>query len=371
MSEQPESGTTAAPKVSIIIPVYNVEEYLVECLDSVINQTLQEIEIICVNDGSTDTSREILAQYALRDPRITIIDQENSGQSAARNRGIDSATGEYIYFLDSDDFIDINTCQIVYDAALVHPGGFDFVGFGGNIFADKDAWIDQAGFSKEFYYRKNNYAPNSGKNLACNLVLNGDYIVSATMYFSKRSHLQDFNIRFEEGLLYEDNWFTYLNIMSAKSAWILRDQLFYRRVRPNSTMTSKISVHKIVSLWSFISNVLHYIGKNGMTGQVRAASIMLTNWPFTQLKAFFETATKEEIAEANQKCNNFQIPYTAFSKVIEAVRVGLTAQQELIQTQNELDRLRNSRSFRLGNALLWFPRKVVNFLRRVKRALLR
>ncbi|HBC93037.1 MAG TPA: glycosyltransferase, partial [Pelotomaculum sp.] len=90
------------PKVSVIISVYNVEKYLEECLDSVTNQTLKDIEIICVNDGSTDSSGQILKDYASRDNRIRLIDQSNHGQSYARNRALEVALGDYIYFLDSD-----------------------------------------------------------------------------------------------------------------------------------------------------------------------------------------------------------------------------------------------------------------------------
>ncbi len=91
------------PKVSIIVPVYNVEKYLSTCLDSLINQTLKDIEIICINDGSTDNSLNILNEYAQKDTRIIVINKENSGPGSCRNLGIEKATGEYIQFVDSDD----------------------------------------------------------------------------------------------------------------------------------------------------------------------------------------------------------------------------------------------------------------------------
>lgn len=93
------------PKVSIIVPVYNVENYLRKCLDSLINQTLKNIEIICINDGSTDNSLSILEEYASKDERIIVINQENAGVSSARNRGLEIATGEYIAFVDADDSV--------------------------------------------------------------------------------------------------------------------------------------------------------------------------------------------------------------------------------------------------------------------------
>ncbi|MFC5684431.1 glycosyltransferase family 2 protein [Flavobacterium sp. MAHUQ-51] len=101
--------------ISIIIPVYNVSAYLRQCLDSVINQTYTELEIIIVNDGSTDDSLNICQEYQLIDNRIQLINQQNAGLSAARNTGIDYVQGDYILFVDSDDWIDLNTCQLLVD----------------------------------------------------------------------------------------------------------------------------------------------------------------------------------------------------------------------------------------------------------------
>lgn len=102
------------PKISIIIPVYNVEEYLPKCLNSVINQTLTDIEIICINDGSTDNSLEILNEFAKQDRRITIINKENEGVSKARNFGLKRATGKYLMFVDSDDWLELTACEEAY-----------------------------------------------------------------------------------------------------------------------------------------------------------------------------------------------------------------------------------------------------------------
>lgn len=104
-------------KVSVIIPVYNVAEYLRKCLDSCINQTLKEIEFICVNDGSTDNSLDILNEYALRDPRVIVVTQANQKQGAARNAGIKLARGEYIGFVDSDDYVDFDYFEKLYSVA--------------------------------------------------------------------------------------------------------------------------------------------------------------------------------------------------------------------------------------------------------------
>lgn len=105
-------------KISIIIPCYNVEKYLPKCLDSIVNQTYKNLEIICINDGSTDNTLDLLNKYKLNDSRIVVIDQENSGASAARNNGLNYVTGDYIMFVDSDDWIDLYTCEIALNKAL-------------------------------------------------------------------------------------------------------------------------------------------------------------------------------------------------------------------------------------------------------------
>ena len=104
-------------KVSVIIPVFNVEDYLKQCLDSVVHQTLKDIEIICVNDSSTDKSLDILEEYAKTDWRIRVITQPNAGAGAARNKGMDVATGKYLAFLDSDDFFELNMLEKAYEMA--------------------------------------------------------------------------------------------------------------------------------------------------------------------------------------------------------------------------------------------------------------
>lgn len=98
--------------ISIIIPVYNMEAFLAECLDSVLAQTYPQLQIICVNDGSKDRSQEILEAYARRDPRVKVLVKENGGLSSARNRGLEEATGEYVMFLDSDDWLDHDICRL-------------------------------------------------------------------------------------------------------------------------------------------------------------------------------------------------------------------------------------------------------------------
>jgi len=125
--------------VSFIIPVYNVEHYLRQCLDSVVHQTLQEIEIICVDDGSTDGSAAILDEYATKDPRIHIIRQRNQYAGVARNHGMKHAIGEYLYFMDSDDYADLTLAEKAYACAT--GTNADVVLFGGEGFSNDSGTV--------------------------------------------------------------------------------------------------------------------------------------------------------------------------------------------------------------------------------------
>lgn len=138
------------PKVSVIIPVYNVEQYLRECLDSVCGQTLKEIEIICVDDGSTDSSLEILKEYANRDNRITVMKQENLHAGVARNAGLAIAKGEYLSFLDSDDWFELNMLEEMSKKA--DEDGSDVVVCGCSFYnnIDKSVYYPNWIFKDEF-----------------------------------------------------------------------------------------------------------------------------------------------------------------------------------------------------------------------------
>lgn len=129
-------------KVSIIIPVYNVEAYLRKCLDSVVGQTYENLEIIIVDDGATDNSYSICREYADRDSRIVLIHQENGGLSAARNKGLSVATGDYVLFLDSDDWVDIHMVEKLVFLASEHDA--DAVASGIYRTADENAVVDNS-----------------------------------------------------------------------------------------------------------------------------------------------------------------------------------------------------------------------------------
>ena len=128
-------------EISVIVPVYNSEKYLKQCLDSIVGQTFKDIEIICVNDGSTDSSSQILAEYASKDDRFVIINQENGGAGKARNTGLDASRGKYLSFLDSDDFFESTMLEKAYKK--IEQDNSDFVVYNSDQYiTDKDDYIN-------------------------------------------------------------------------------------------------------------------------------------------------------------------------------------------------------------------------------------
>lgn len=246
------------PKVSIVIPVYNVEEYLRECLDSVVNQTLRDIEIICIDDGSTDNSSQILAEYQSKETRLQVISQKNGGQSKARNAGLDVATGEYIYFLDSDDYIKTNAMEILYTTAATNE--LEILYFDSEVIYENDILRNEFSEFSTAYNRKKEYkGVFDGKNLFCRLIMDNAYVVQPCMQFVKREYLEEKHIRFLEGIIYEDNLYTFESILQADRVAHIKDKLYVRRIRLNSTMTdNKIRFFHFYSIFMCYIKMLQF-----------------------------------------------------------------------------------------------------------------
>ena len=224
-------------KIAVIIPVFNVEEYVAECLESTICQTLKEIEIICVNDGSTDGSLSILEQYAAKDNRIKIISQDNAGVSAARNTGIKYASAKYLYFLDSDDKISPDTLELAYDR--MEQFGLDFLCFDGTAFSDGMEFSEEALKFTNYYQRSHSYnGEYSGQKLLTDMLANEEYRVNAALSMARYEFFVEHNLWFLPGILHEDNAYTFCALLEAKKAGYLNYICYQRRVRNNSIMTS-------------------------------------------------------------------------------------------------------------------------------------
>ena len=240
------------PKVSVVIPVCNVEQYLRECLDSALEQTLQEIEIICVDDGSGDGSPEILEEYARKDSRVKVIRKPNAGYGHTMNVGLDAATGEYFAILESDDIIKPNMYEVLYkiareqDLDLIKADHEVFVGRPGN----RDFTYKSILTNRAYYYRVLEPAREQK-------VFDAQMQTWSGLY--KISFLREHNIRHNEtpGASYQDNGFWFQTFMHAKRAYFV-DRAFYmlRRDNPNSSVRNRAKVFCIFEEYAFIEKLL-------------------------------------------------------------------------------------------------------------------
>ncbi len=232
---------SAAPKVSVVIPVYNTETYLDEAIGCITSQTLADIEILAVDDGSTDGSLAVLERIAAADARVKVFTQPNAGQSVARNVALGHARGEYVYFMDSDDRLDADAFELCY--AKCREESLDFVIF------DADAFCEVEGFDLQAtnYDRAGKIADRvyTGLDILDELMAVGGYSVSPCLSLVSRSYLDERNIRFYPGIIHEDELYSAQLYVPARRVGRIDRKFFHRRYRASSVMTSVYSKRTI------------------------------------------------------------------------------------------------------------------------------
>jgi glycosyltransferase involved in cell wall biosynthesis len=246
------------PQISIIIPVYNVEPYLRDCLDSVVNQTMREIQIICINDGSTDNSFAILEEYASRDSRFLIVNKTNAGVASARNVGLAHVTGKYVLFVDSDDTVDIKLCEKVYEKA--EQSNADFVLF----FHD---------------------TPN-GHTMTCDTSITYDDKIKwnekkTIFYFAtvwgklwRNDFLKKHDLKFYEQIHYfEDSVFYWKGLLLATIIAVVPEFLYHYYARENSLMTCRGK--RFLEIFDFFTEFKSFLKDNGFYQLLRSSFLRL------------------------------------------------------------------------------------------------
>ncbi|MDR3048539.1 MAG: glycosyltransferase [Elusimicrobiota bacterium] len=224
------------PKVSVIIPVYNAQKYLRQCLDSIVNQTLKDIEIICINDGSTDGSLGILGEFAKNDNRVIIINQENMGAGAARNRGLDIAKGEYLSILDSDDWFEVDMLYKMYERAKQTDS--DMVLCAADIYHNESKLFEKA----DHYLRFNLL---SGLDTFSYTDIPNDIFMithaNAWLKLYDRKFVIGSNIKFQNSAICNDVYFSYVLLILANRISYLKQPFVHYRTETNSSISSKIN----------------------------------------------------------------------------------------------------------------------------------
>lgn len=246
------------PAVSVIIPIFKAENYLRECLDSVVNQTLKNIEIICVDDGSPDHSADIAAEYAQKYTNVKLLRKENGGQSSARNLALEHAEGKYVYFLDSDDYLELNMLEEVYSKAVKED--LDMVFFNAVPFYEsKQDKLENSHYTN-FYKRKGNYSGiYTGQTLFTMMHQNREFLGSPCFEIIRRSLIEDNNLLFYNGIIHEDNLFVFQCTMLAERATHIDKVFYHRRLHSDSTMTTQKSMKNVEGYLVSYSEMLHFM----------------------------------------------------------------------------------------------------------------
>ena len=275
-------------KVSVIIPVYNVEDYLEKCLESVLNQTLEDIEIICIDDCSTDNSLKILYNYSDNDSRVKVIEnKKNRGQGFSRNIGIKHANGEYIAFVDSDDYLSLNLFETTFkrakqlDLDLLLFKSIAFDNETGKFTEDNKKYLSIEylnDFDKEVFTHEDT------KKVTCNIT------VSPWQKIYKKDFLYSNNILFPEDIIFEDEVFFYKSYLNAKRISLLDEYLYYYRVnRKNSTIVRKDNKFlDVVDAFRLVRK--EFINTNNYDNEYK--KLLFNKFFFSIFNRFNETADK-------------------------------------------------------------------------------
>lgn len=224
------------PTISVIVPVYNVEKYLRKCLDSILNQTFSDIEVICVNDGTRDSSRKILVEYTKKDYRVKIVDKKNGGLSSARNAGYKVAQGEFISYIDSDDWIEPTMLEKLYESMISYNTDISicavhqFDETAGKI-DDSNPYYTLGFFDESFDNRAFSYKETKPFIM--------DVCVMAWNKLYRKSHIEKCKAEFPEGLIFEDGPFFFSIFFQTERVSIVRDFLYYYRTNRKGSIIHK------------------------------------------------------------------------------------------------------------------------------------
>lgn len=376
-------------KVSIIIPTYNVEMYLVECMESVIHQTLKDIEIICINDGSTDGSLEILKSYAQKDDRIVLVDKENGGYGIAMNIGLEKATGEYIGIVEPDDFVKLDMYESLYQIAKDNNLDFvkaDFYRFKRTDEDDMNMVYNRLSKNPEDYNKVFNPSEDTEAIR---------YIMNTWSGIYKKEFIEKHHIRHNEtpGASFQDNGFWFQTFIFATRAMIV-DKPYYmnRRDNPNSSVHNREKVYcmnieydhirdilmEYPELWERFKGMYWYKKYNNYIGTIRRIGMEYRREFVERFSAEFKRGLEKNELDPSvfsvaawKKIQVVAAEPDTFYKVW--VVAGVTERKlnkKIMQLErknqklsNELAMIKSSKSYRIGRILLFIPRKLKEWIK--------
>lgn len=247
-------------KITVIIPVYNVEEYLCRCVDSVINQTYRNLEIICIDDGSTDNCGKILDEYAKTDDRIIVIHQKNKGVATAKNRGLEAATGSYIGFVDSDDWIEPDFFEEAHAGIIKNNADI----FCSGIYEDKDDICTK---------RENKLAVKNGildRNDVLLYAFKRDYYKNFGAYLWNKLFSAELfeTVRFDEQLKVAEDILVFVECVIKGQRFVYTDKAYYHYFQRSTSLIHSVDLSKKETLLQSYDKIIELTNENGIDEEV-------------------------------------------------------------------------------------------------------
>lgn len=362
-----------APLVSVIVPSYNAMEYLPDCLSSIQNQALDKIEIIVVDDGSTDSTLEYITDLAAHDLRIVVASKRNGGLSSARNAGLSRAHGRYVCFVDSDDMLTSKALKLAYDVC----DRLDL----DQLFYEATPYYESYGMLKEqaTYLTYYDYAQPykealAGQSLFVELERNGDFKPSACLQLLRRSFLVDNEILFKQGILHEDNLFTLECLSCSKRSAVLSEKLYVRRVRDESIMTSEKGVRNAYGYYCAVVDSIDFFERRGLVLTSEFLKCLMRRDAIMLDTASNHCALSDEKTTEDFLCQLEMSDRLLFNAmVVGRVRLihrdrerresiqklearAKKNEQKAHRAEADIKKIKSSKSFRIGFALTAAPR---------------
>jgi len=339
------------PLVSIIIPAYNAQKTITKCISSVRNQTLKNIEIICVDDGSEDQTLSDLLWHADEDDRITVLHQINQGQSAARNAALKKAKGKYIQFLDSDDSLRCDAVEILFKKA--EELELELLCFDGeSIYETEDLRKRFPYYIDAYEFISEELIPDvvTGKEYFCISKSEKKYRVSPCMVLFKHEFLTKHNITFIHGIIHEDNAFSFACFMNAERVWHIEDKLYQRLVRNGSTVTQKKTwkhVYGFLSCLLEMESIKYQMDYDSeLEENVSDEFALLTD----SIRYTYRLTSDKQLCES-KLCS---LEWARLNEIINAESKAPVVKKD----NKEVKKIKNSKSYKLGRKITWLPRKI-------------
>lgn len=333
-----------SPQITVIVPLYNCEKYVAECLQSLQKQTFANFEVICVNDCSPDNSYAVAQQAVAGDDRFSFFSlDENRGPGGARNFALDRARGKYIVFLDSDDFFVPEALQKIFDRAETQQ--LDDMYFNAKSFYESAAVHKRV--KEDFSHRPSFEGVATGRELFTFFQQRGEFWPQGAMRMVRRGLLEDNGIRFKEGIIHEDALFTFRTLVVSQRSTFLNEPIYMRRVREGSIMGQRSrSIRNVQGHYVCLTEMKRWMLQHASELDqefVAAMTRQMYDWRMVTGRDWIDSVSLEE----RQRWLSSLTPE-------EQVEFYL----DIIQPSEGLDEYLNSKTYKLGDAILSVPRAV-------------